>query len=500
MKRKVLLIILDGWGLREEKKGNAIKLAHTSHIDKFWKQYPHAVLQAAGEYVGLPEGQMGTSEVNHMTIGAGRVIFQDLVRINKAIADGSFFKNPAFKSAFAHVKKYHSALHIKGLISPGGVHSHQNHIYALLKMAKKAGIKKVFIHAFTDGRDTLPQSCLAYIQQLEDFLKKEKIGEIASVSGRYYAMDRDHNWERTDKALYALTRGKGKVYRSAKEAIEESYKNKITDEFILPCSIKLKKGKLGLIKENDAVIFINFRTDRPRQLVERFLRQGPKNLKYVTMSQYNPDYQVEVAFEPQEVENNLGEIISKKGLKHLRITETEKFAHLTFFFNSKREEPFEGEDRIMLNSYSDIKNHDERPEMRTPDIAEEIMEDIKKNKHEIIFTNLCNGDMVGHTGNLKATIKGVEVIDQALGKIVPLAQQHGFNIIITADHGNAEEMLTPEGGKVTAHTTNPVPFILISPKFKKLRKKEASLIDVAPTILKLLGLKQPQEMTGKSLV
>jgi len=500
MKKKVLLIILDGWGIGKQYPGNAIYRAKTDFFDSCWRKYPHAVLKASGRAVGLPPGQMGTSEVNHLAIGAGRVVFQDLVRINQAIKDGSFFKNKVLKSAFTWVKKHNSTLHIKGLVSPGGVHSHQDHLYALLESAKRHGAAKVLVHVFTDGRDTLPKSGLQYVLKLEKFMQKLDLGEIASISGRYYAMDRDHNWQRTDKVFALLTKGRGQVYSSARQAIETSYRQGITDEFILPCLLKLSSGRPGLIRAEDGVIFVNFRNDRPRQLVERFLHQGPKNLKYVTFCQYNPDYQLEAAFPPVEVKKTLGEIISQAGLKQLRITETEKFAHLTFFMNAKREEPFEGEDRIMLNSYSDIATHDQRPAMRTPDIARKIIEDIRAEEHEVIFTNLCNGDMVGHTGNLQATIKGIETINQALAKVIPPAQAHNYAIIITADHGNAEEMLTTKGERVTAHSCNPVPFILISSVFKSLKTSRGSLIKVAPTILKILNLSQPKEMTGRSLI
>lgn len=499
--QRVILIILDGWGLRDSDVGNAIRQAKTPNFEKLWHTYPHAVLQASGEAVGLPEGQMGTSEVNHMTIGAGRVIFQDLVRINKSIEDKSFFRNKAIITAFNHVKKHGSTLHIKGLISPGGVHSHQEHVYALLKAAKLYGIKKVYIHVFTDGRDTLPKSAIKYVQDLQEFIDDLGIGKIASISGRYYAMDRDHNWERTDKTFEVLIKGKGKKYENVRQAIEDAYKKGITDEFIEPSLIEVGPGEEGTISSNDAVVFVNFRNDRPRQLVERFLKKGPRNLEYVTMTQYNPDYQVKVAFPPIEVKNSLGEVISKAGLKQLRITETEKFAHLTFFMNCKREEAFEGEDRVMLDSYSDVKTHDQRPEMRTPDITREIIQDIQVQGHEIIFTNLCNGDMVGHTGNLKATIVGVETVDKAIGEIVRKGLRYGFNLIVTADHGNAEEMIDEETGEIkTAHTTNPVPFILVSKKWKKINRDQGSLQDIAPTILKLLGLKKPKEMTGKSFI
>lgn len=499
--KKVIVIILDGWGLRSAEEGNAIRMAKTPNFEKFWLKFPHAVLQASGEAVGLPEGQMGTSEVNHMTIGAGKVLFQDLVRINRSIKDKSFFRNKAIIAAFEHVKKHQSTLHIKGLISPGGVHSHQEHVYALLKGAKAYGIEKIYLHVFTDGRDTLPQSAIRYVQELQDFIDNLGVGKIASISGRYYAMDRDHNWERTDKAFELLIKGKGKKFKSALEAIEDSYARGTTDEFIEPRAVELGPGEEGTISTNDAVVFVNFRNDRPRQLVERFLEKGPKNLEYVTMAQYNPDYEVRVAFPPVKIKHSLGEVISQAGLRQLRITETEKFAHLTFFLNCKREEAFEGEDRMMLDSYSDIKTHDERPEMRTPDITREIIQAIKAGTHEVIFTNLCNGDMLGHTGDMKAAIKGLETVDEAIGGIVKEGKKRGFEVIITADHGNAEEMIDEKtGGLVTAHTTNPVPFILISSKWKKLNRDEASLQDVAPTVLKLLGLGQPKEMTGMSLV
>jgi len=496
---KILLIILDGWGLREEKQGNAIKIAKTSFFDSLWTEYPHAVLKASGKAVGLPKGQMGTSEVNHITIGAGRVVPQDLVRINNSIKDGSFFKNKVLIKLFKKIKTENSVLHIKGLFSPGGVHSHQKHFYALLNLAKQKGLKKVYLHLFTDGRDTLPKSALKYIQELEKEIKRIGVGKIASVCGRYYAMDRDHNWQRTDSAFQMLVKGKGRKFDNAQKAVQFSYDKGISDEFIEPSLIK-DNGKLHLIKKGDGVVFVNFRNDRPRQLVERFLEQGPENLKYVTFCQYSPDYQVDVVFSPLEIEKTLGEIVAEKGIKQLRITETEKFAHLTFFMNFRREEPFEGEDRIMLNSYSDVDTHDQKPEMRTPDIAQEIVEDIRAQKHALIFTNLCNADMVGHTGNVQAAVKGIEIIDKALKKIIPEALENGFHTMITADHGNAEEMLTEEGKTVTAHTTNPVPFILVSKKYQKLNRDKGSLIDIAPTVLKILNIAQPTQMTGKSFV
>ncbi|MFC1710971.1 2,3-bisphosphoglycerate-independent phosphoglycerate mutase [Patescibacteria group bacterium] len=499
--KKVILLILDGWGLKDRQTGNAIKQASTPNFDKFWHKYPHAVLQSSGNAVGLPVGQMGTSEANHMVIGAGRIVFQDLVRINKSIKDKSFFENKAIISAFEHVIKHNSTLHIKGLLSTGGVHSHQDHVYALLKAAKLYRLKKVYIHVFTDGRDTLPKSALTYVEKLSQFVDKLGVGKIASISGRFYSMDRDHNWERTDKTFELLTKGRAKKFKSAKKAIKHYYKKGLTDEFLEPSLIEVGMGEEGTISTNDAVVFINFRNDRPRQLVERFLEKGPKNLHYVTLTQYHPDYQVNIAYSQAKIQKTLGEVISQAGLRQLRIAETEKFAHVTFFLNCKREKAFEKEDRIMLDSFSDIKTHDLKPVMRALDIGKEIVEKIKVNTYPVILANLCNADIVGHTGNLKATIKGVEVIDKVIGDIVKTGLLKDFTIIITSDHGNAEEMIDEKTkGKLTAHTLNPVPFILISKSKKKLNTSQAGLFNIAPTILKILNLKKPSEMTGISLI
>jgi 2,3-bisphosphoglycerate-independent phosphoglycerate mutase len=500
---KVLTFILDGWGINKPYPGNAIHLAKTPYFDQLWQNQPHAELECSGLAVGLPEGQMGTSEVNHMVIGAGKVIYQDLAKIDKAIKDADFFDNPQFLKAFNHVKKHNSKLHIMGLYGPGGVHSHSNHVKALVQAAKKHGLKdEVFLQMITDGRDTKPKSGLGYIEDLEEFLSTEGVGKIASLSGRYYAMDRDHNWERTDKYFEMVTQGKTEhQFSTASEAIQANYDQDTTDEFIEPALITEENQQPTLIQENDAVIFVNFRSDRPRQLTERILEKGPKNLLFVTMAQYNPDYQVEVAYPPEVVNETLGGAISKAGLKQLRITETEKFAHLTFFMNCKKEEPYPGEDRIMLDSNSDVKEHDEKPEMRTPDIAERLKTEIASEKYQAIFVNFCNADMVGHTGNIPATIKGIEAVDRALSELVPLAQQHGYDVIITADHGNAEQMLDEEeGDTVTAHTSYPVPFILVSSRYSKLNKDKAGMVNVAPTVLRLLEIEQPKEMTGESLV
>lgn len=498
---KLVVVVLDGWGVTNNYGGNAIAKAKTPFYDSLIDRYPHSVIEASGEAVGLPDGQMGTSEVNHMTIGAGKVLYQDLVRITNKIKDGSFFDNPAFVKAFDHVKKNNSTLHIKGLLGPGGVHSHQEHFIAAIKAAKKHGVQKVYLHVFTDGRDVKPSSAKKYLEQLESDIKELGLGKIASLSGRYYAMDRDHNWDRTDLTFDAMTKRAGKKYKSAIEALEASYQEGVTDEYLVPACVEVGPGEEGAVCSHDAIIFVNFRNDRVRQLTERFLEKGPEDLKYVTMTEYKPEYQVEVAYPLENMGSTIGAVISEAGLKQLRVTETEKFPHMTFFLNCKREESYEGEDRMMFDSYSDIKTHDEKPEMRTLDIASHIVGDLAQGEHDVIFANLCNADMVGHTGNIPAAIKGVETIDQALKMIVEAAKKAGAEVIITADHGNAEEMYSKESGdKLSAHTTNLIPFILVSDKIERLSHYVGSLVDVGPTILKLLGLKVPADMTGASFV
>jgi 2,3-bisphosphoglycerate-independent phosphoglycerate mutase len=500
-KQKALLLILDGWGLNQAYPGNAITLAQTPFFDALWNEHPTAVLEASGESVGLPEGQMGTSEVNHFTIGAGRIIFQDLVRVNKAIDDDSFYTNPAFMSAFAHTKAHASSLHILGLVSDGGVHSQLTHIIALLEAAKRAAVARVYVHVITDGRDTSPEGGARYTQELESAIEQIGIGKIASVSGRYYAMDRDKNWDRTDQAFTLLTEGKGEEFSSIEKAIQASYHAGVTDEFIKPAAITPASGESHLLQENDALIFANFRNDRPRQLTERLLQQGPSNLKLVTMTKYHPLYPVEVAFPPDVVGISLGQVLSERGYRQLRTTETEKKPHMTFFINCKHEEPFEGEDHQMFDSYSDIPTHDHRPSMRANDIAQAIVTDIEQAAHDVIFANLCNADMVGHTGNIPAAVEGCQAVDQALAKIIPVAQQHNFHIIITADHGNADEMLDQETGEpVTSHSLNPVPLIVISPHCSQLKRSSGQLKDIAPTILTLLQEEVPHDMSGESFV
>lgn len=497
---KLLLIVLDGWGLYKPFSGNAIDLAKKPFYDNLWKNSPTAVLDASAESVGLPEGQMGTSEVNHFTIGAGRVEFQDLVRINQSISEGDFFTKPAFLKAAEFVKKNNSTLHIVGLASTGGVHSHQQHIIELLRFAKKENVQNVVLHLITDGRDTPPTSGVVSVAEIEQAIIDIGVGRIVSVIGRYYAMDRDHNWDRTDKSFNMMTKGKGEQFSTAEKAIEASYAKDITDEFIEPCVIG-SDGSVSTVQENDAVIFANFRSDRPRQLTERFLEKGPKSLCFVTMTQYNPNYDVDIAFEPQPIPVSLGQVLSEANVKQLRVTETEKFAHMTFFINCKREDPFEGEDRMMFDSNSDIKTHDEKPEMRAMDIAKAIVADVEAGNHQVIFTNICNADMVGHSGKMKPTIIACETVDKALSMIIPAAEKNGYHVILTADHGNADMLEDPESHSViTSHTLNPVPFILISPKYRNLKRKSGTLIDVAPTILTILGLPIPAAMTGESFV
>lgn len=498
--KKLLTIVLDGWGVTNRYSGNAIAVAQTPYYDYLRNTYPQSVIEASGEAVGLPDGQMGTSEVNHMTIGAGKVLYQDLVRISNKIKEGSFFDNAAFVKAFNHVKKHGSTLHLKSLIGTGGVHAHQDHLVALVKAAKKHGVTKLYIHAFLDGRDTRPTSATKYLDHLEKELGEIGLGQIASISGRYYAMDRDHNWDRTDKTFDVLIKRSGKKYHSAKEALDEAYQKGVTDEYVEPAVVEVGPGEEGAISSNDAVIFVNFRNDRTRQLTERFLEKGPANLQYVTMTEYKPEYQVDVAYPLEDPGSTIGSVISQAGLKQLRVTETEKFPHMTFFLNCKREAAYEGEDRMMFDSYSDIKTHDEKPYMRTPDIANYLEGVLKQGLHHAIFVNLCNADMVGHTGNIPAAIEGVETIDRALKLIVETAKKSGYQVIITADHGNAEEMKDKEtSAPLSAHTTNLVPFIYIG-DHTKLTHYVGTLVDVAPTILTALGLSIPKDMTGVSFI
>lgn len=500
---KVMLLILDGWGLYKEYDGNAIYQAKTPFFDSLWQNYPTAVLEASGESVGLPEGQMGTSEVNHFTIGAGRVIFQDLVKINKAIDDGTFSENIAFNHQFDHVKKHKSALHIVGLLSDGGVHSHQEHIHALIKAAADKGVKRILVHVVSDGRDTSPRGGAAYVQKLQEYLDEVGVGVVASVGGRYFAMDRDNNWDRTEKYMDMLLKGSAPRFSSARKLIEASYEKDSTDEFITPAMIEPPTGETYHVQPNDAVIVANFRSDRPRQLISKLIEAELRHVPLVTMTNYHRSFSthVTVAFPPDEKPISIGQIISDAGLKQLRVAETEKFIHVTYFINSKHEESMPGEDHLKFDSYTDIPTHDHRPAMRTPDIARGMVEALESEKYDVMIANVCNADMLGHTGSIPAAIEGCETVDAALAKIVPVALAKGFTILITADHGNAEVMLDPETNEpMTSHTTNPVPFIVVSEHHQELSKSSGTLVDIAPTILELLGLPKPQSMTGHSFV
>lgn len=496
MHNKALLIILDGWGIAPPGPGNAISQAETPFFDQLWQKYPHTQLEASGEEVGLPKGQMGTSEVNHFAIGAGQVVKQDLTRINQDIKSGNFQQNPTLLKIFQHVQKNHSTLYVWGIIGPGGVHSFQEHLLATVRAAKNFGLTDVCIHAVSDGRDTSPASGINHLKNLEAELEKIGVGRIASLVGRYYAMDRDKNMERTDLAKNLYLQGQGKKFATALEAIQASYEAEITDEFVKPAVI----GQPCPFKDKDGLVMVNFRSDRPQQILERILTEGPTGFKIATMTQYQESYSVEVMYPPVKIKTSLGKALSDAGLKQLRITETEKYNHLTYFLNCKRDEPFEGEDRFMFDSYSDIPTHDQRPAMRAPDIAEYLLDVLENETYDAVFTNLCNADMVGHTGNIEAAIKGCEATDQALTQVVPMALEHGYTVLITADHGNAEEMLSDETGMVTAHSCNPVPLIVVSEEYDSLTRQGGTLIDMAPTIFKILGLPSPEEMTGQSFV
>jgi len=491
----LLLAILDGWGYREKRHGNAIAHAHTPNMDSFMKKYPFTILQAGGTAVGLPAGQMGNSEVGHINIGEGRIVYQDSARILKAIEDGSFFENDVLKKAMEKAKK--TRLHLIGLIGPGGVHALPEHLFALLKMAKENGVRHVSIHCFTDGRDTPPKSALEHIKRLQKKIDEIGIGEIATIVGRYYAMDRDKRWDRTKKAYEMLTQGKGRKARNAEEAIKKAYEKGETDEFILPTVVKKTS-----IKDDDVVIFFNFRPDRARQLTQAFVDAKFKkferkklNLHFVTMTRYMDGLDAEIAFDKVMLTNTFGEVISKHGMKQLRIAETEKYAHVTFFFNGGREKPFDGEERCLIPSPK-IATYDMKPEMSAYEVTREVIKRIREKKYDVIILNYANPDMVGHTGIWEAAVKAVEAVDKCIEKVVDAVLKQKGIAIITADHGNVEEMLE-DGNPKTAHTTNPVPFILIG---KDVELRKGNLGDIAPTMLELLGIEKPKEMTGKSLI
>ena len=508
MKKPVVLMILDGYGLSDEVKGNAVKAADTPVMDRLMKEYPFVKGHASGLAVGLPEGQMGNSEVGHLNMGAGRIVYQDLTRITKSIEDGDFFKKPELLEAVENCKKNNSDMHIMGLLSNGGVHSDNSHLYAVLKLCKEQGLERVYVHCFMDGRDTLPTSGEGFVKELCDVMKKET-GSIATIIGRYWAMDRDNRWERIKKAYDALVFGKGVKETDPVEAVKNSYARDITDEFIEPAVIEKDGKPTATIKENDSVIFINFRPDRAREISRTFccddftgFDRGERiKTTYVCFTEIDESIpNKKIVFKEEEILNTFGKYISDNGLKQARIAETEKYAHVTFFFNGGVEKPNPGEDRFLIPSPK-VATYDLQPEMSAYQVKDKLIEVIKKGEHDVIIINFANPDMVGHTGVMDAVIKAIETVDECVGEVVEVIKEAGGVMFLCADHGNAEELIDPETGSVwTAHTTNPVPFILINgPEGAKL-KEDGKLCDIAPTLLELLELEQPAEMTGRSLL
>lgn len=505
-KAPVAIIILDGFGLRDETVGNAVAQANKPNFDRYWNEFPTSSLKAAGLDVGLPEGQMGNSEVGHSNIGAGRIVYQSLTRIDKSIADNEFQVNEALVNAMDHAIANDSALHLFGLLSDGGVHSHQNHLYALLETAKAKGVKQTFVHAFLDGRDVAPTSGLDFMKALVAKMEALNYGEIATVSGRFYAMDRDKRWERVEKAYNALVLGQGNTATDPIAAIEASYAEGINDEFFVPTVIVKDGEPIAKVSDNDAVIFFNFRPDRAIQLSNAFTdvewdnfdrKNHLTNIKFVTMTLYNPSIVAEVAYPPMEMKNVIGEVLANNNLKQLRIAETEKYPHVTFFMNGGRNEEFEGESRTLINSPK-VETYDLKPEMSAYEVTDSLVADIENDKFDAIILNFANPDMVGHSGMLEPTIKAIEAVDENLGRVVDSILAKDGYAIIFADHGNSETMSTPEGNPHTAHTTVPVP-VIVTKKGVELRT-DGRLADVAPTMLDLLGVEKPAEMTGESLI
>ncbi|MBQ9977369.1 MAG: 2,3-bisphosphoglycerate-independent phosphoglycerate mutase [Clostridia bacterium] len=509
MKKPIVLTIMDGFGFNDNKEVNAIEKANTPCLDKIFKTYPTTKIGASGMDVGLPDGQMGNSEVGHTNIGAGRVVYQELTRITKAANDGEMMKNEALVAAMENAKKNASALHLMGLLSDGGVHSHIEHMYALVRMAKEMGLKEVYIHALLDGRDVPPASAADFIKAANEELAKIGVGKIATVMGRFYGMDRDNRWDRVGKAYAALVYGEGVLAEDAEKAVRESYETidgdgkNLTDEFVLPTVIKGTKR----IASKDSVIFFNFRPDRAREITRTFVdpdfsgfeRKGGKlDVFYVCMTQYDASMpNVEVAFKPQSLDNTLGEFLSKQGLAQLRIAETEKYAHVTFFFNGGVEVEYEGEDRILVASPK-VATYDMQPEMSAVEVCDKVVEAIESGKYDVVILNYANCDMVGHTGIFDAAVKAVETVDTCVGRTLEATLKMGGVMLLTADHGNADCMVAEDGSPFTAHTTNPVPFTVAGMDCQL--REGGRLCDISPTIIKILGLAQPEEMTGESLI
>ena len=499
MHKPVILIILDGWGYREESNANAIVTARTPFYDSIWKKYPHALLKASGEAVGLPEGQMGNSEVGHITIGAGKSLDTDLVRINKAVFENKIKENQAIVKLFSHIKKYDSVLHLLGLIGPGGVHAHENHLFGILKAAKCHGIDKIAIHAFTDGRDTAPKSSSQFLQNIEEMIANAGIGFLATASGRFYAMDRDKNWDRIKKAEDAIFNGiaNRREKKNPSKVLNELYGSGVVDEHLEPVVFLDQNDQHYQFKQNDGVLFLNFRADRSRQLSHRIAEKTKElNLHFVTLTQYDPKISCDVAFPPETISTTLGAEISRAGLKQVHIAETEKFAHATYYLNGGKQEPHDGEEHVLIESRKDVDTHDKAPEMRANEIANQSCKFLDE-KIPFVFINFANPDMVGHTGNSQALLKAIEIVDSSLEMTVNCALKNNYTILITADHGNAEIGVDENGEPHTAHSTNDVPAILLGSNYKI---KNGSLKDIAPTILNILKLPIPSSMTGSSLL
>jgi 2,3-bisphosphoglycerate-independent phosphoglycerate mutase len=516
--RPFVLVILDGWGINPRKEGNAIALARTPNIDRLARDWPHTSVKTSGEAVGLPEGQMGNSEVGHQNIGAGKRVLQDYTRVSESIRDGSFYHNPAFLKAIEHVKKHSSQLHICGLLGDGGVHAHESHLEALLRLARMHDIERVYIHAFTDGRDSSPTGGIEFMRLLQTRAGEiggEHAAKVATVSGRYYAMDRDNRWDRTGMTYVAMTRAGGLHANSAIAAIQQSYDQKVTDEFILPSVIMEDNHPVATVKAGDALIHYNFRPDRARQLTKAFVMKvlppqaagkfdrGPllQDIEYVMMTEYEAGLDAEVAYRADEVDMPLARVISDAGLRQFHTAETEKYAHVTYFINGRRETPFPGEERLLVPSPK-VPTYDLQPEMSAAGITDTAVEHIRSGDYDLVIMNYANADMVGHTGVIEATIKGVEAVDAGVGRVVEATLAAGGGLLITADHGNAEQLIEYDTGKpFTAHTTFPVPLYLVVPQLAQAQlRTDGILADVAPTVLQVMRIKQPGDMTGRTLI
>jgi 2,3-bisphosphoglycerate-independent phosphoglycerate mutase len=510
--KPVLLVVLDGWGIRAQRENNAIAIAGTPSVDALMREFPHTAVETSGLCVGLPEGQMGNSEVGHTNLGAGRIVYQDFVRINRAVEDGSFYKNDALLQGARRAKETGGALHLMGLLSDGGVHSHVEHLHACVELARREGVGRVFVHAFTDGRDTPPRSGLEYVRQVENRFKEHGYGKVASVCGRYFAMDRDKRWDRVSQAYAAVVKGEGRKVSSGVNAMEVAYAEGETDEFVKPSVVTDGEGRpVGPVKDGDAVIFFNFRSDRAREITRAIAEDGFKDFDrgpqvklsaYVCLTQYDATFPWPIAFAAQDLSEIFPEIVARSGARQLRTAETEKYAHVTFFFNGGRETVYQNEDRILVPSPRDVKTYDQKPEMSAREVTDKLLVAMQTGGYGFTLANFANPDMVGHTGILDAAVKAVKVVDECVGRLWAQAQKQGWAMMITADHGNCEMMVDPVTGEPhTAHTLNPVPFILADPDLRgaKLREKGV-LADVAPTALAVMGLPQPKEMKGLGLV